>query len=268
MLSIAYTTVDVAFSQGVLLGGGIRTMQALQQATHVVMDKTGTLTEGRLKVVDCHFSQDLRLNKQLCYRLLAAAEVEEARVHPVAKAVFKWALSHAQQEKGSTDVDVVSETRNLVRVLGKGVSCEVRGHSDEWITVHVGHSAFLEENDITLPAVHDFIDTDASVAHFAFGVRYAGRIHVQDTVRQEAYTVVSSLLQEGLEVSMVSIHRWRSLIASTTDIKYQLTGDTATEASRISSTLNIPVLGSRALPTDKMEHIKALQLRDHRVVMV
>lgn len=137
--------------------------------------------------------------------MLAAAEVEEARVHPVAKAVFKWALSNAQQGILSAPSHAVSEIRNMERVLGKGVSCGVKAHADEWITVHVGHSDYFLENEISVAKDGKFANANASVVHFAFDRRYGGCIEVHDTLRHEASSVVTSLLQDGLEVSMVSL---------------------------------------------------------------
>ena len=238
--------LDVAYSQGILIGGGIGTLQKLARTTHVVMDKTGTLTQGRLDVVHYHFDQALRFNRHLSYRLLAAAEMEDARVHPVAKAVFKWALSQAQQGKLQHSL---AETRGLTRVLGMGVRCEVKGHSDEWISVHVGHASFLEENGVVVPTLHEEKLLEASTVHFAFDKRHAGYVVVQDTVRHEASSVIESLKQSGQQVTM-------------------LTGDNAAEAARISTELDISVLGFRALPSDKMQHIKDLQRQGQHVVMV
>lgn len=239
-------TADIAHSQGILLGGGIRTMRALSTTTHVVMDKTGTLTQGHLGVVSHRFAEDLKLNRQLCYRLLAAAEFEEARVHPVASAVFKWALTKAQGRPS----ELVPETRNLRRVLGMGVSCEVKGHSDEWIAVHVGHESFLSSNNIIVtPDTKDSGRSAASKVHFAFSNRYAGSVIVRDTIRPNASSVVTKLLESGRQVTM-------------------LTGDNDEEAARISSSLGIQVLASRALPHDKVAHVEALQGRSHHVAMV
>ncbi|KAF1357216.1 hypothetical protein EJ07DRAFT_129514, partial [Lizonia empirigonia] len=243
--SAAMAGIDVAYSNGVLLGGGIRTMQALTETTHVVMDKTGTLTQGRLEVVQHCFSETLRLNRQLCYWSLAAAEFEEARVHPVAQAVFKWDLSHTQLSKSP---QAVADTRNLQRVLGMGVSCEVRGHSDEWIPVHIGHAPFLSSHSIIVPSQVDQ-NPEASTVHFAISNTYTGTLFIRDALRPEAPSVVTTLLHSGLHVTM-------------------LTGDTSSEASRISTTLGIRVLGSRALPEDKASHTKNLQQLGHRVAMI
>lgn len=223
-------------------------MQAISATTHVVMDKTGTLTQGRLEVIDHHFSDGLRLNRQVCYRLLAAAEFEEARVHPVGKAIFSWALSYSQQNDSQ---NTVSDTRNIKRVLGMGVICEVRGHSDEWTPVAIGHASFLSSYGIHVPdcSSQEGLDPEASTIHFAFSNVYAGNIYVRDTIRAEAHAIVTSFLKAGLNVTM-------------------LTGDNAAEASRISSQLGISVLASRALPQDKVAHIKKLQRQGHRVAMV
>lgn len=177
--SAAMAGVDAAYAQGVLLSGGISTMEAIQKTTHVVMDKTGTLTEGRLTVVSCHFDDSLKLNKTLCYRLLSAAEMEEAPVHPVAKAVFKWALSSAQQIGNPEAPNTISKTRNLTQVLGKGIKCDVEAYPGEWVSVHVGNAAFLEENGIAvLPCAAEDLH-EASMVYFAFDERYAGCLFVQ-----------------------------------------------------------------------------------------
>ncbi|KAF2034806.1 hypothetical protein EK21DRAFT_55193 [Setomelanomma holmii] len=55
--SAAMAGVDAAYSKGILLRGGIRTMDALHKTTHIVMDKTGTLTEGNLNVTNYHFEE-------------------------------------------------------------------------------------------------------------------------------------------------------------------------------------------------------------------
>ncbi|KAJ4989216.1 copper-translocating p-type atpase [Stagonosporopsis vannaccii] len=243
--SAAMAGIDIARTQGVLLGGGIRTMRALSSTTHVIMDKTGTLTQGLLGVSSHYFAEDLRLNRQLCYRLLAAAEFEEARIHPVAGAVFKWALSNAQGRPS----DLVPETRNLQRVLGMGVSCEVKGHSDEWIAVHVGHASFLSSNNVSIPRTQGCNEPAASRVHFAFSSRYAGSLVISDSVRPNACSVVTKLLESGRKVTM-------------------LTGDNKEEAARISNALGIQVLASRALPHDKVAHVKELQARGHHVAMV
>ena len=243
--SAAMAGVDAAYSQGVLLSGGIRTMRALCKATYIVMDKTGTLTRGNLDVVSHHFDGEGRFNRDTCFRLLAAAEAEDARVHPVAKAVFKWALTMSNSSGMVRFSEHVNKTRNLRSVPGKGTSCQVQTLANVWTEVSIGSAAYLEKSGIEVALE----SIDASRVYFAFDRRYSGYICVQDTIRPEASSVIQSLLSDGLRVTM-------------------LTGDTEPEASRISSVLDIPVLASRASPFDKMRHVQDLQQEGHCVVMV
>ncbi|CAG5184570.1 uncharacterized protein ALTATR162_LOCUS10975 [Alternaria atra] len=243
--SAAMAGVDAAYSEGILLSGGIRTMEALSKATHVVMDKTGTLTKGNLNVVIHHFDEQLTLNKDICYRLLAAAEAEDARVHPVAKAVFKWALTAGTSSGTMHFPEHVRQTRHLRSTPGKGMSCEVQAFTDVWIKVSIGTAGYLNQNGIEVATE----STETSKIYFAFDGRYGGYVYVQDTIRPEASSVIKRLLSDGLRVTM-------------------LTGDAEPEASRISSLLDIPVLASRASPFDKMRHVQDLQRQGHHVVMV
>lgn len=132
-----------------------------------------------------------------------------------------------------------------------GISCEVRGHSDEWIPVHIGQASFFSSQSIAVPPSLCQVDqnSDASTVHFAFSKAYAGTLHIRDTLRPEASAVVNVLLSYRLDVTM-------------------LTGDTAAEASRISAKLGIRALASRALPEDKVAHVRKLQDEGHRVAMV
>ncbi|KAH7095472.1 E1-E2 ATPase-domain-containing protein [Paraphoma chrysanthemicola] len=247
--SAAMAGVDAAYTKGILLNGGIKTMNAIRNVTHVVMDKTGTLTEGRLSVLDHHFDNHVKINQAVLYRLLAAAEAEEARFHPVAKAIFKWSLKQCYfGDSQSLTTGALPETRNVVRGTGEGVNCEVLAYPNTWIQVCIGTASYLGQAGITI-ARSASTRSDRSVVHFAFDQQYGGYILIQDTVRPEAATVLKGILGDGLQVSM-------------------LTGDAALEAARISSLLDIPVLASRASPSDKMQYIESLREQGHRVMMV
>lgn len=194
---LSLQSIDAAYAYGVLLSGGIETMESLQRATHIVMDKTGTLTEGRLSVISCHFDEGLKMSKQLCYRLLAAAEVEDARVHPVAKAVFKWALSSSQQDEKTLKPDTIAKVRNITQVPGKGVQCEVNSQRDAWIPVHIGTPAFLAENGVAIPLSGKEDNVDISRVHFAFDKRYAGHLCVQVRLRLPCATLNAKQCDSG-----------------------------------------------------------------------
>lgn len=241
--------IDAAWSKGVLFLNGARTIDSLSKLTHIAMDKTGTLTEGRLEITGAEFTAQFISRKNLCYRLLCAAEREEAQSHPVGKAVFQWALTQMEDEDKRLQSTV--SVRNLSSLPGKGVSCEVEGPHAAWYQVHVGNACFLLENNISLPPTHDSQVTPESgtVVYFAINNTFAGSLQLQDIIRANAPAVISDLKSLGLSLSM-------------------LTGDTKAEAERVSSQLSIPVLASKSLPSDKHNHILALQSSGAKVAML
>ncbi|KAJ9603433.1 hypothetical protein H2200_012211 [Cladophialophora chaetospira] len=241
--------IDAAYTQGVLLPGGANALETLSRLTHLVLDKTGTLTEGRLKTSKALFAEPFRSDarkRQLCYNVLSAAERDEAQAHPMGRAVFQWCVrqlqesSHLQQaicEPGA------SPARNISKVTGKGVFAEVQDHNDIWHVVHIGSERFLSEHHISVAP-----DTATQLAglqaraqvHFALDGKYAGTFVLQDTIRQNAPAVIQSLRSLGLNLTM-------------------LTGDTVVEAHRVSSQLQIPVLAARSLPQEKRDLVVSLR---------
>jgi Cu+-exporting ATPase len=246
--SAALAGIDAAYAQGCLAIGGIRTMETLNRVTHVIMDKTGTLTTGRLSVVDHEISRDLGLEKGICYRLLLAAEAEDAQIHPVARAVFKWALAKVQQTESSQEPFVMPETRELHQHLGNGLSCKVKVSPHLWTTVHIGTNQFLYENNIAIPSA---LGSDEQMPNvlFAFNHVYSGYLQIHDTLRHEVPSIIKTLSASNLNITL-------------------LTGDSAPEAERVSHLLNIPVLASRASPSDKLLCVQDLQRQGHCVAMV
>lgn len=239
--------IDAAWSKGVLFLNGARTIDNLSKLTHIVMDKTGTLTEGRLQVTGVVFSPQLISRNNLCYRLLCAAEREEAQSHPVGKAVFQWALNQLNTE--DKRLQSKASVRNLKTLPGRGISCEVESTHNIWHQVHIGNSDWLLENNISASLPIGPASVSGTSVYFAINNIFAGRFELQDTIRTNAVGVLSDLQSMNIQLSM-------------------LTGDTAAEASRVSSQLDIPVLASKSLPSDKHNHIVTLQSSGAKVAML
>ncbi|KEF63530.1 uncharacterized protein A1O9_01508 [Exophiala aquamarina CBS 119918] len=242
--------IDAAWSKGVLFLNGARTIENLSKLSHIVMDKTGTLTEGRLAITSADFASQFTSRKHLCYRLLCAAEREEAQNHPVGKVVFQWALTQLEDEDRRLQSSV--PVRKLNSTPGKGISCEVEGPYTAWHEVHIGNASFLLENNISIPPPsHKSPPTleSGTAVYFAINNLFAGKLQLQDIIRPNAPAVISNLRSLGLSLSM-------------------LTGDTESEAQRVSCQLSIPVLASKSLPADKHTHILALQSKGAVVAML
>jgi heavy metal translocating P-type ATPase len=239
--------VDAAYFHGMLLPGGAKALENLARLTHLVLDKTGTLTEGKLQISEAFFAEPLSSEPEkmmLCYSLLSAAERDEAQRHPVARTVFQWCVKKLQASSHLLDSTVqagTSPTRNVSNTTGKGVVAEVQGHDNIWYTVHIGSKRFLSEHDISLaPSTQLATARGGAQVHFAIDGSYAGSFVLQDTIRQNASAVVESLKELGLSLTM-------------------LTGDSELEARRVSSQLHIPVLAAKSLPHEKRDLVVALQ---------
>jgi P-type Cu+ transporter len=156
--------------------GGERTLRSLSSITHVVMDKTGTLTDGRLRVIAC----DLRsgIDQMVCNRLLYLAERDSAQSHPAGKAVFQWALQQLESaEKRKFGSASVTDCQSIP---GKGVSCVISHPNGRRYLVHIGSLSFLQESDVQCADSEQFHRSANSVlVHFAFNRSYAGHLLLQ-----------------------------------------------------------------------------------------
>lgn len=242
--SAVLSGISVAWNKGILFTGGVKTIRKLAHLTHAVMDKTGTLTTGTLSVGGVYGPPE----NWHCM-LICAAERQEAQAHPVARAVFKWALTQLSEDQRSEQSRIL--TLKHSNDLGKGIKSVLSMDGKEY-RVHIGTADFL---------------VDCGICHFdllsaGFGSSIAVNIAIdglhifslglQDTLRCESLGVINFLRDRlSLEISM-------------------LTGDSQTEAARISSILRIPVASSRTLPHAKKALIQEVQSRaiSNQVVMI
>jgi P-type E1-E2 ATPase len=174
-------------------------------------------------------------------------EFEESQAHPVAKAIFQWALT--QLQSAEKKMQSIALTRSYLNAPGRGVLCEVEDNYC-WYILHVGNEGFLRENGISIPSD----DTEASSVgttsvHFAIGTKHAGTLLLRDTIRAEAPAVIERVRKSGLQVTM-------------------LTGDTSIEATQVSKQLNLEILASASLPHQKQSLVSQLQSHGHKVAMV
>lgn len=236
--SAVMSGVSIAWSRGVIVTGGSRTIEKLATLTHMVMDKTGTLTTGRLSVTHVNGYLDARQCMLIC-----AAEREDALVHPVARALFKWALSQLGEQQRS--LQNVLEVTRLSNGSTQGVICKVynRGGSKNVTdhTIHIGNATFLREHGIDESIAKTRPPGNGIAVYVAIDRQHIATVLLQDAIRKETPSVVQTLKSKfGHSVTM-------------------LTGDNEVEANRVAQTLDIPVLSSRALPVEKRLFIEQLQ---------
>ena len=126
---------------------GARAMENLKTVTHIVMDKTGTLTEGKLKVSKMKMSEAWNGSVQTLCTLICAAEEHGASAHPIGAAVFREALQQAggYWEQYKTN----GSAKDVHEVAGQGVVCQVDLGENKWRLVCVGSLKLMEENGVS-----------------------------------------------------------------------------------------------------------------------
>ena len=232
------TAVMVAMGKGAELGLLIRDGTALETAAHldaVVLDKTGTLTQGQPDVTDIVPADGVDKHQLLAL----AAAVEQHSEHPIADAIVRAGRAAGVSLPPTSDFDTVS---------GQGASAQVDGRR-----VLIGNAGYLQSRNIDPSALTAAVDELSSAGKTAVFVaddgRVLGVIAVADTVKPTARDAVARLNAAGLNVVM-------------------LTGDRQRTAAAIGGELGIDEIRAEVLPQDKAEEVKGLQSQGRKVAMV
>jgi Cu+-exporting ATPase len=226
--------VGKAAESGILIRNG----EALQQAsrlTTVVLDKTGTVTEGHPAVVALIPALDMREDDLLKY----AAAVEAGSEHPLAQAVVDAASAHQFAIPSASGFETVS---------GSGVRAEVEGK-----TVLLGNPQYLERAGIDVTSLRargeDAARLGQTPIYVAVGGKLAGIVAIADPIKPDSKEAIARLHALGLKVVM-------------------LTGDNAATAQAVAGQVGIDEVIAEVLPADKADKISALQGRGEIVGMV
>ena len=216
--------------QGVLIKSA-ESLEQLHKVGAVVMDKTGTLTEGRPAVTD------VRPNGISEAELLRiAAALEKPSEHPLAEAVLK---------KAADEGIAVPAAANFNAISGRGVEAEVDG-----VRYLAGNRALMRERGADAPAAEEFAAQGKTPLYFAAADgRFLGVIAVADVEKPTSRQAVEALKKRHMDVIL-------------------LTGDNETTAKVIAKRLGIERVISGVLPADKEKTIRALQGEGKLVAMV
>jgi len=230
-------SIMVGTGKGAMLGVLIKNAEVLeimQKVDTLVVDKTGTLTEGKPKLVSVFANQGFQEN----YNLLLAASLERASEHPLAEAIVKGA-----KERGIE----LTKAENFQSVTGKGVVGNVDGHE-----VALGNLKLLKSLDIDtggLPQQADSLRAEAqTVMLLAVDGKAAGLIGVADPIKESTPEAIRTLHDEGIRVVM-------------------LTGDSRKTAETVAAKLDIDQIKAEVLPEQKAEVVKQLQVEGRIVAM-
>jgi Cu+-exporting ATPase len=229
-------SIMVGTGRGAEIGVLLRNAEALEvmeQIDTVVVDKTGTLTEGKpalTTVVPAGPSDEPTL-------LRLVASLEKVSEHPLAEAIVRGAEELAVQTGPVTD---------FRSVTGKGVVGTVDGHS-----VAIGNTAMLTEVGATVPATDraDALRRNGETVMFvAVDGVYAGLVGVADRIKATTVEAIKALHDEGLRIVM-------------------LTGDSRVTAEAVARSVGIDTVEAEVLPEQKAAVIKRLQAEGRKVAM-
>jgi Cu+-exporting ATPase len=230
-------SIMVGTGRGAELGVLLRNAEALEvleQVTTVVVDKTGTLTEGKPKLVTVE--PVAGIDAPTLLRL--AASLENVSEHPLAAAILAGAREQGVSLSAVTAFDSAT---------GKGVGGEVDGHS-----VAIGNRRHLETLGIDPGALagraENLRTAGQTVMFVVIDGKPAGLIGVADPIKTTTREAIDALHKEGLTVVM-------------------LTGDNRTTAEAVARSIGIDGVEADVLPDQKAAVVKRLQDRGERVAM-
>jgi heavy metal translocating P-type ATPase len=232
------TAIMVGTGKGAEHGILYKTAESLEtthQVDTVVLDKTGTITQGQPTVTDCLPAGTLTQEELLTI----AASIETLSDHPLAHAI----TNHAKEQNLT-----LTPAQDFRLVDGRGVICTMAGK--EFLG---GNRAMMEEHGIALQDMEERCDQLAQQGktplYFAGDGKLLGVIAVADVIKKTSPAAIRALKQMGIHVVM-------------------LTGDNRRTAEAIRSQLEIDQAIAEVLPQDKERHVRQLQEEGHKVAMV
>jgi Cu+-exporting ATPase len=230
-------SIMVGTGRGATAGVLVRNAEALEQLQKIdtlVVDKTGTLTEGKPKVTFMRVTNGFAEDEIL--RL--AGSLEQGSEHPLAAAILA-----AGRERGLT----FARTEDFRSVTGKGVSGTVDGRK-----LLLGNARLLRESGITSTELAQMADParmeGQTILLLAVNGALAGAIGVADPVKASSKEAVALLHRENIRIAM-------------------LTGDNKPTAAKVAQELGIDRVEAEVLPEQKAEFIKKLQAEGRLVAM-
>jgi Cu+-exporting ATPase len=231
-------SIMVGVGRGARSGILIRDAEALERFEHIdtiVIDKTGTLTEGKPKLVSIVTGEGVDENSLLRF----AASVERGSEHPLAQAI----LNAAAERKLNP-----GEVSDFANLAGKGARGIVDGTA-----VALGNALLMGEMKIATNELDGVAETarqnGATAIYIAIDGRTCGVLAIADPVKSSAKAALQALRDDGLRIVM-------------------LTGDNITTARAVATTLGIEEIEAGVLPERKSDVVQRLRGEGRRVAMV
>jgi len=219
--------VGLAATKGILIRNG-DALQTASQLTTIVLDKTGTITQGKPMVTAVEPAQNKTEEELL--QILASAEQQSE--HPYAEAIVDFAKHRGLKLK---------EVSNFQSAAGTGLSASYDGKQ-----IHLGKLDYLQEQGIK---VANATASQQSLVHLAYDAEHMGCVSISDPIKEDSAAAISRLQARGMQVVM-------------------LTGDHRAAAEKIAAGVGITRVIADVQPDKKRDAIANLQEKGERVGMV
>jgi len=221
-------------AQAGILIKNAESLELMEKIDVLVVDKTGTLTEGKPKLINVFALEGYNENEIL----KLAASLEMGSEHPLAKAIINSAKDK--------EINIVSAD-NFESYTGKGISGVING-----VKIALGNDALLESLNIDKTALEnradDMREKGQTVMLLAIDGKLAGLIGVADPIKKSTAQALKDLRKEKIRIVM-------------------LTGDNEKTAMAVAGELEIDEIKAGVLPEGKMAIVKALQDEGYKVAM-
>ncbi|MEW4491062.1 heavy metal translocating P-type ATPase [Thalassoglobus sp. JC818] len=220
--------------EGVLIKDA-ESLETLEKIDYLIVDKTGTLTEGKPKLVNIIALGEMSEDDLLT----TTAALEQQSEHPLGEAILE-----AAREQNFTLPDV----QDFDSSTGMGIQGTINNQH-----IVIGSPKFLKENNVEgiteIQQRADELRSEGStVVHVAVDQKLVGLLAVNDPIKESTPNAVQGLHQLGIKVTM-------------------LTGDNEVTARHVSKQLNIDEVAASVSPEDKHHRVEELKSQNHRVAM-
>lgn len=223
-----FSGIGAGSKKGILFKGGV-SIEALGNLGAVVMDKTGTITEGNFKLQKI-VSNGTYEEEEL---LRICASCEQNSTHPIAVSI----VTAARERKLALETP-----ENLEEIAGHGIAASLKEG-----TVLCGNRKLMDANSILIDEIAN--ETYGSEVFLAVNGKFAGYLLISDTIKQDAKSAIRRLKSLGLYTVM-------------------LTGDSESSASAVAKETGIDEVYARLLPQDKLNILTKVRAEHGSVMFV